>query len=65
MFCFFGKSSYTLQTRNAAGAFTGEWTADNLKDVGVSWTLIGLLLFDRFHGPSRECVFVVGWVRAI
>jgi len=28
-------------SKTGAGAFTGEWTADNLMDIGVKWTLIG------------------------
>jgi len=28
-------------SKTGAGAFTGEWTAENLVDIGVSWTLIG------------------------
>eukprot|EP00442_Polarella_glacialis_P011928 CAMPEP_0115088350 /NCGR_PEP_ID=MMETSP0227-20121206/23932_1 /TAXON_ID=89957 /ORGANISM="Polarella glacialis, Strain CCMP 1383" /LENGTH=258 /DNA_ID=CAMNT_0002478589 /DNA_START=29 /DNA_END=805 /DNA_ORIENTATION=+ len=28
-------------SKTGAGAFTGEWTADNLLDVEVKWTLIG------------------------
>eukprot|EP00438_Fugacium_kawagutii_P030841 Skav210402 [mRNA] locus=scaffold1416:192783:217256:- [translate_table: standard] len=27
--------------KNDAGAFTGEWTAANLLDLGIKWTLIG------------------------
>lgn len=27
--------------KNDAGAFTGEWTATNLLDINISWTLIG------------------------
>ncbi|CAJ1363799.1 unnamed protein product [Effrenium voratum] len=27
--------------KNDAGAFTGEWTAANLVDLGISWTLLG------------------------
>ncbi|CAE7526284.1 UGP1 [Symbiodinium natans] len=27
--------------KNDAGAFTGEWTASNLQDINISWTLIG------------------------
>ncbi|CAE7714876.1 UGP1, partial [Symbiodinium pilosum] len=27
--------------KNDAGAFTGEWTAKNLLDINISWTLIG------------------------
>jgi len=28
-------------SKTGAGAFTGEWSADNLADLGVGWTLIG------------------------
>ncbi|CAJ1400147.1 unnamed protein product [Effrenium voratum] len=27
--------------KNDAGAFTGEWTAANLQDLGITWTLVG------------------------
>jgi len=42
---------------HSKGAFTGEWTAEQAKDVGANWTIVGHSERRTLFGDSDELVF--------